>query len=46
VFLLVPALVVVVWSALFWVGEAVVFGIERLFHREANAPHEFGVAGH
>jgi hypothetical protein len=46
VFLLVPALVVVVWSALFWVGEAVVFGFERLLHREANAPHEFGVAGH
>jgi hypothetical protein len=45
-FLLVPAVVVLVWSAVFYVAEAVVFGVERLFHRDANVPREFGVAGH
>lgn len=45
VFLLVPVVVVVVWSAVFWIVEAVVFaGLKPFSKKQVNPPKIFGVA--
>lgn len=44
-FLLVPGLVVLVWSVVFWLGELVAFGVQRVARKPATAPREFGPAG-
>jgi hypothetical protein len=44
-FLLVPTLVVLLWSAVFFVAEAIAFGVERLLRQDGNVPREFGPAG-